>query len=145
MRLKLFAVPHFCIFLPVVFNREIQECLFKRRISWANALIVVYIGLLAFQGQKNVQKQLSISGEFNNESQEKLFRWIDDNTAKGKTIIFSNNLSLDAVFSGSMALMANLKLSTLRPIFNHPHYEDEGIRLKKVSNYENVYFLEIEQ
>lgn len=63
---------------------KIQQSLLKRRIPWANALIVVYIGLLIFQGQKNVQKQLNISGEFNNESQEKLFRWIEENTRKSK-------------------------------------------------------------
>ncbi|KAI6201002.1 hypothetical protein M3Y96_00794700 [Aphelenchoides besseyi] len=116
MRLKLFAVPHLCIVLPIVFNTNLQIAVFNRKLPWKQASIVLCIALLAFRGQENVQKQMSINGEFSNEMQERLFRWISENTEK------------DSVFAGSMPLMANLKLTTLRPIFNHPHYEDEGIR-----------------
>ncbi|VDO56753.1 unnamed protein product [Haemonchus placei] len=55
-------------------------------------------------------------GEYSNPEQEMLFDWIMRETKP------------DAVFAGTMPVMANVKLTTLRPIVNHPHYEDVGIR-----------------
>ena len=42
--------------------------------------------------------------------------------------LFCSNPLSDAVFAGSMPLMATVKLTVERPIVNHPHYEDAGIR-----------------
>lgn len=36
----------------------------------------------------------------------------------------------NASFTGSMQLLAGVKLCTSRPITNHPHYEDKKLRLK---------------
>lgn len=66
---------------------------------------------------RNIDQQLKIRGEYSNPDQEMLFEWIKTNTKQ------------DSVFGGSMPVMANLKLSTNRPIVNHPHYEHEEIRL----------------
>lgn len=35
-----------------------------------------------------------------------------------------------AAFTGSMQLLAGVKLCTGRPITNHPHYEDKSLRAK---------------
>lgn len=56
------------------------------------------------------------SGEYSNIEQEQLFEWIKSNTPKS------------AVFAGKMSVMANLLLSTGRPIVNNPYYESEEMR-----------------
>uniref|UniRef100_A0A915L3G7 C-mannosyltransferase dpy-19 n=1 Tax=Romanomermis culicivorax TaxID=13658 RepID=A0A915L3G7_ROMCU len=118
MRLKLFFTPHLCILASLLASKELFNAIFggalKRGVQ--NALCILLLALMAVEGVKNIQSQLSIMGEYSNPQQEQLFNWISKNTAK------------DAVFAGPMPTMANLKLSTGRPIVNHPHYEDVGIR-----------------
>ena len=45
-----------------------------------------------------------------------LMQWIQQHTGQSSAI------------SGSMQLMAGVKLCTGRPITNHPHFEDKGLR-----------------
>ncbi|CAF1339158.1 unnamed protein product, partial [Didymodactylos carnosus] len=54
--------------------------------------------------------------EYSNYPQEQMMLWINDNTHN------------ESIFSGIMPTMANLKLSTRRPIVLHPHYEHAKIR-----------------
>lgn len=70
-----------------------------------------------------------ISGEYSNIKQEELFEWIKSNTP--------NN----AVFAGKMSLMANLMLSTGRPIVNNPYYESKEMRYN--SNFIIQYHLKL--
>jgi hypothetical protein len=44
--------------------------------------------------------------------------------------IFSDNTPESSAFTGSMQLLAGVKLCTGRHITNHPHYEDKALRNK---------------
>ncbi|KHJ86868.1 hypothetical protein OESDEN_13368 [Oesophagostomum dentatum] len=117
MRLKLFMTPHLCICSAILANNEIFKGIrirLDKRIH--SILVVAVIAAMAYEGTSNIEKQLKIKGEYSNPEQEMLFDWIMKETKPND------------VFAGTMPVMANVKLSTLRPIINHPHYEDVGIR-----------------
>jgi hypothetical protein len=54
----------------------------------------------------------------------------DVSVAAFKIFSFRKNTPPMASFTGSMQLMAGVKLCTGRPINNHPHYEDKHLRMK---------------
>nr|XP_014349718.1 PREDICTED: probable C-mannosyltransferase DPY19L1 isoform X2 [Latimeria chalumnae] len=116
MRLKLFLTPHMCIMASLVCSKQLYRWLsakFRRQI-----IIFSILAVMAIHGSTNLQTQWSIIGEFSNLPQEELLEWIKANTKQ------------DAVFAGSMPAMASVKLSTSRPIVNHPHYEDAHLRAR---------------
>ncbi|RCN42800.1 hypothetical protein ANCCAN_11233 [Ancylostoma caninum] len=117
MRLKLFMTPHLCICCAILANNEVLRSINIRLEKRIHAVLVVAIvAAMASEGKSNIEKQLRIKGEYSNPEQELLFDWILKETKPTD------------VFAGTMPVMANVKLSTLRPILNHPHYEDVGIR-----------------
>ncbi|PIO69285.1 hypothetical protein TELCIR_08896 [Teladorsagia circumcincta] len=117
MRLKLFFTPHLCICSAFLANNKLLHAINIRIDKRIHAVIVMaLIAAMAYEGKSNIDKQLSMKGEYNNPEQELLFEWIMKETKP------------DAVFAGTMPVMANVKLTTLRPIANHPHYEDVRIR-----------------
>lgn len=123
MRLKLFWTPHLCLLCsllawPPLLPRSIFN---SARIR--HAFLVALIAASAVVGYSNLQHQWSIMGEYSNVPQEELFEWIVSKTGD------------KAVFAGPMPTMANIKLSTLRPIINHPHYEDTGLRERTMKVY----------
>eukprot|EP00116_Pleurobrachia_bachei_P011505 sb/3471767/ len=79
-------------------------------------IIFILLGAMSIPGYNNISRSLARDGEYNNPAQEELFEWVSANTPP------------DAVFAGSMPIMANLRLSTGRNIVNHPHYEDSALR-----------------
>ncbi|XP_061676961.1 dpy-19-like 1, like [Syngnathoides biaculeatus] len=114
MRLKLFLTPHMCIVASLICSRQLLGWIGDR--TKHRAAVVLVLALMAVKGAANLKAQWGIIGEFSNMPQEELLDWIQDNTLP------------DAVFAGAMPTMASVKLSTGRPIVNHPHYEDAGLR-----------------
>ncbi|XP_067837929.1 dpy-19-like 1, like isoform X2 [Heptranchias perlo] len=114
MRLKLFLTPHMCIMASLICSRQLFSWITNK--SHHQIIVCVILAAMAVQGAINLKEQWSIIGEFSNFPQEELLEWINENTKK------------DAVFAGAMPTMASIKLSTGRPIVNHPHYEDAGLR-----------------
>ena len=53
-------------------------------------------------------------GEYSNPAQEELIEWINSGGIPDGP---------EGAMAGPMPVMANLLLSTRRPIINHPHYE----------------------
>ncbi|KAG3278130.1 dpy-19 like 1 [Ictidomys tridecemlineatus] len=116
MRLKLFLTPHMCIMASLICNRRLFGWLFCK-VHFENVIFGI-LTVMSIQGCANLHNQWSIIGEFNNLPQEELIQWIKYNTRP------------DAVFAGAMPTMASIKLSTLHPIVNHPHYEDADLRAR---------------
>ncbi|XP_073406064.1 protein C-mannosyl-transferase DPY19L1 [Dendrobates tinctorius] len=116
MRLKLFLTPHMCVMASLLCARPLFGWIFSR-ISRRLFILFVVI-LMSIQGISNIQAQLNIKGEFSNIAQEELLEWIKLSTKP------------NAVFAGAMPTMASVKLSTGRPVVNHPHYEDAGLRAR---------------
>ncbi|XP_041649840.1 dpy-19-like 1, like [Cheilinus undulatus] len=114
MRLKLFLTPHMCIMASLICSRQLFGWI-REKFKHQAAVFVVLV-IMAIQGVANLQAQWAIIGEFSNLPQEELLEWIQENTRP------------DSVFAGAMPTMASVKLSTGRPIVNHPHYEDAGLR-----------------
>ncbi|KAJ8290860.1 hypothetical protein GJAV_G00018450, partial [Gymnothorax javanicus] len=114
MRLKLFLTPHMCVMASLVCSRQLFGWIGEKYRQ--QLLVFGLLSLMAIQGVANLQNQWGIMGEFSNLPQEELLEWIKDNTRP------------NAVFAGAMPTMASVKLSALRPIVNHPHYEDAGLR-----------------
>ncbi|KFV83784.1 putative C-mannosyltransferase DPY19L1, partial [Struthio camelus australis] len=116
MRLKLFLTPHLCVMASLVCSKQLFGWLFCK--VQPKILVFAILALMTIEGSSNLQTQWNIMGEFSNLPQEELLEWIKINTRQ------------DAVFAGAMPTMASVKLSTLRPIVNHPHYEDAGLRAR---------------
>ncbi|XP_027868789.1 dpy-19-like 1, like [Xiphophorus couchianus] len=114
MRLKLFLTPHMCIMASLLCSRQLFGWIGER--FKHQAVVFTVLGMMAVQGVANLQAQWAIIGEFSNLPQEELLDWIQENTQH------------DSVFAGAMPTMASVKLSAGRPIVNHPHYEDAGLR-----------------
>ncbi|ESO05865.1 hypothetical protein HELRODRAFT_105874 [Helobdella robusta] len=114
MRLKLFWTPHLCLMTSLLANQRLLPWLGSRYKHFS--IIACIAALMGCQGVVNLRQQWSVQGEFSNIQMEEMIEWINHRTPR------------DAVFAGPMPTMATVKLCTGRPIVNHPHYEDAGLR-----------------
>ncbi|XP_035810031.1 probable C-mannosyltransferase DPY19L3 isoform X2 [Amphiprion ocellaris] len=80
------------------------------------AVPLVMIGCLYYKFWPKVMEELSELREFYDPDTVELMTWISTKTPK------------QAVFAGSMQLLAGIKLCTGRVLTNHPHYEDKDLR-----------------
>ena len=78
---------------------------------------MIFISLIIKQNNLNrVEEEMEDLREFYDPDTVDLMQWIQQHTGQSSAI------------SGSMQLMAGVKLCTGRPITNHPHFEDKGLR-----------------
>lgn len=82
---------------------------------------------MSYQGLINLRDQYNQIGEYQSFDMENMMNWIVKNT------------KIDEAFVGPMPTMANVKLSTNRPIINHPHYEDVALRNRTKYIYSHMY------
>ncbi|KAL3831444.1 hypothetical protein ACJMK2_023195 [Sinanodonta woodiana] len=115
MRLKLFWTPHMCLMTSLLASRQFFSWMGKTEKHFT--ILAALLACMSYQGIFfNLQHQWSIMGEFSNYPLEQLVEWIKAETPP------------NAVFAGPMPTMATVKLCAGRPIVNHPHYEDAGLR-----------------
>ncbi|XP_028257994.1 probable C-mannosyltransferase DPY19L3 isoform X1 [Parambassis ranga] len=77
---------------------------------------LVMFGWLYYKFWPKLMEELSELREFYDPDTVELMTWISTKTPK------------QAVFAGSMQLLAGIKLCTGRVLTNHPHYEDKDLR-----------------
>ena len=117
MRLKLFFTPHLCLLTSLLALPPSLPAFLPPISRYTQfGLLVALVAAMSVQGVANIKEQRAIMGEYQNVQLEQLIEWIN------------KSLPPDAVLAGPMPTMANLLLSTGRPIVNHPHYEDAGLR-----------------
>ncbi|CAH2101419.1 unnamed protein product [Euphydryas editha] len=120
MRLKLLFSTQMCLVSSLIVNKEyyLLPKSFRKYVPilWAIAIVPVLSEL-----SKNVTKEMSHIGEFNDYPQEELLLWISKEAT--------------GAFAGSMPISATIMLSTRRPIVAHPHYEHLEARKRAYSVY----------
>uniref|UniRef100_A0A6A7FYY3 C-mannosyltransferase DPY19L1 n=3 Tax=Hirondellea gigas TaxID=1518452 RepID=A0A6A7FYY3_9CRUS len=114
MRLKLFMTPQLCIVAALVTSKKYFKFMNKKEVFYATMALI--LAVMTVKGARNIQDQRSHRGQYRNPGLEELLVWVETETTP------------QSVFAGTMPTMANLMLSTRRPIVNHPHYETAEVR-----------------
>ncbi|KAM4722999.1 protein C-mannosyl-transferase DPY19L3 [Rhinophrynus dorsalis] len=125
MRMKYLWTSHMCVFASFgLFSTEIWGIVLRtfrlytahrtNMVRYSVSLLVIFY--LIFKFWPRISEELSELREFYDPDTVQLMSWIKSNTPT------------NAVFSGSMQLLAGVKLCTGRVLTNHPHYEDKTLR-----------------
>ncbi|CAH1800272.1 unnamed protein product [Owenia fusiformis] len=123
-RMKYLWTPYMCIFASIgITDYHIWSCLIKKLNKSEIAIqllrhltAILVISAVLYKCLPPVLKDLEELREFYDPDTVELMDWIKKATPK------------QAVFSGSMQLLAGVKLCTGRSLTNHPHYEDKQLR-----------------
>uniref|UniRef100_A0A3Q2W1A7 Dpy-19 like C-mannosyltransferase 3 n=1 Tax=Haplochromis burtoni TaxID=8153 RepID=A0A3Q2W1A7_HAPBU len=116
MRMKYIWTGHMCAVAAYgVCGTELWTVLLSLRLV-RYVVPVVMIGFLYYKFWPKLMEELSELREFYDPDTVELMTWISTKTPK------------QAVFAGSMQLLAGIKLCTGRVLTNHPHYEDKDLR-----------------
>ncbi|XP_020618146.1 probable C-mannosyltransferase DPY19L3 [Orbicella faveolata] len=124
LRFKFLWTPHMCLFAAGVFcNQSFWKAVLNKigikqiyAKIMGHAVPAMLLGLLLFNRLPKALKDLEELREFYDPDTVELMTWINENT------------SPDASFTGSMQLLAGVKLCTDRHTTNHPHYENKFLR-----------------
>ncbi|KAJ7337819.1 hypothetical protein OS493_007977 [Desmophyllum pertusum] len=124
LRFKFLWTPHMCLFASGIFcNQSFWKAVLNKigiKHIYAkftgHAVPAMLLALLLFIRLPKALKDLRDLREFYDPDTVELMKWINENSPP------------DASFTGSMQLLAGVKLCTNRHITNHPHYENKFLR-----------------
>ncbi|XP_032833220.2 protein C-mannosyl-transferase DPY19L3 [Petromyzon marinus] len=132
MRMKYLWTSHMCVFAAFAVSdtglwAATAQALGKAPEKLSKARYVVPALLLLYtlvQAAPRIRREMGELREFYDPDTVDLMNWIKQATPP------------DAVFAGTMQLMAGVKLCTGRVLTNHPHYEDKTLRERTLQVYQ---------
>lgn len=133
VRMKVIWTPHMCVLAAYgIGNASLWRWLLGKVGCKSETYVqcvrhgvaVAIIAIAIFICYPEMSTELNVLKEFYDPDTVELMNWITEQTPK------------TAVFSGSMQLLAGVKLCTGRRLTNHPHYEDKQLRDKTLQLYQ---------
>ncbi len=106
---------------------------------WEGALIATPLNKRIWYFYKSFELEHHIYSVFKNSIHNQIFKFClkIEKERTEYVICYRKDTPSNAAFTGSMQLLAGVKLCTERPLANHPHYEDKTLRqrTKEVRNH----------
>jgi len=134
LRMKCFWCPYICVLASAGLADKTFWSYLVSKLSGGSSrgtvnlvrhIAVICLIIILFNKHKPVYEQeMSDLREFYDPDTVDLMQWLQQNTDK------------DAVISGSMQLMAGVKLCSDRTVTNHPHFEDLDLRMRTKELYQ---------